>query len=98
MKTIPVWKFTPPNCRKELISCEVEDDEAAKFAEAQAAGLRFTVERLSTGHISMCLEDPALGDFDCVVCDNGPEVVTKRREMLLRFNPTELPQWRESVS
>lgn len=98
MKTIPVLKFTPPNGDREWITCEVPDDEFEHFESARAHGLRLTVEMLRTGEISMCLEHPELGDFDQVICANGQVVVEKRRDLLMRFSPSDMEQFVEAMS
>jgi hypothetical protein len=94
VKTIPITQFLRPNGEQRDITCDVEDDEAAKFFQAQALGLRFTVEILSTREVSMCLEYPSIADYDCEICGNGPEVIGKRRELLMRFDPEMFSIWK----
>ncbi len=95
---VPFTRFTLPNGRQSPDSCFVGDAEFAQWLKIKEAGFRMTVELLSNGHVSMCIEDPALGDFDCVVCPNGPQVPVKLSEMLMRFDRAAVPAWREEMS
>jgi hypothetical protein len=83
--------------RTEEILAPVQDDEYEKFLEMRKHDCFLTVEKLSTGQISQCIQDPRFGDYDIMITDNGPEVVVKRREMLLDFTTEKLLAWREDV-
>lgn len=82
--------------RTEEILTPVQDDEYAKFLSLREQDCRLTVEMLSNGQISQCIEHPGCGDFDCVVTENGPAVVEQRRAMLLRFDVARLQEWKEA--
>lgn len=102
MPTIPFVRFCLPDGRVEHTGVVVEDKMFKIYEVIAALGLRMTVEQLRTGEISMCIEDPLLGDFDCIVCQDGPEVVESLYKMLERFNslsnPTDtVSQWRHDV-
>lgn len=92
--TIPFTRFNLPNGRQSHDETDVGDTEYAAYQKVVAAGLRMTIELLSNGAVSMCIEDPEIGDFDIEVCSNGPAVPEKLSEMLLRFDPTKVEEWR----
>lgn len=48
--------------------------------------------------ISLCIEEPSLGDFDCLVVFNGPAVPVAVRKMLERFDPAKLAEWKKAMS
>ncbi len=96
---IPFIQFLMPGGLQTAQSTEVGDAEFAAWEKVRDCGLRMTVELLSDWQtVSMCIEDPELGDFDCVLAPNGPEVQVKLSEMLLRFNPAKVPAWREEMA
>lgn len=54
-------------------SCDIEGDWQKQLSEiAENQELSFTAEILSTGHVSLCLENHELGDFMCKIATNGP--------------------------
>ena len=93
MKTIPITQFIPPNGQRVQVETDVQDDEYAKFLELTQKGARLTVERLMNGVISQCIEHPEVGDFDMELSQNDETVVSKRREMLLRFDGGKFDRW-----
>lgn len=98
MKEIPFTQFLLPDGRQRPTSIAVDDETFSQYEKVAAAGLRMTVELLSNGMVSQCIEDPELGDFDCVVSSNGPDVPGKLKEMLMRFDPASIPAWKEDMS
>lgn len=103
MPTIPFVRFCLPNGRIEHTGVEVDDKLFDIYKTIESLGLRMTVEQLTTGEISMCIEDPLLGDFDITICSDGPEVLTALTGMLNRFNSLSNPsdavsQWRHDVN
>ncbi len=91
---IPFTRFHPPHGRREEVGMEADAETYALWGRVRDAGLRMTVEVLRTGKVSLCIEDPKLGDYDCKIVNNGPGVVVSARNMLERFNPGELARWR----
>lgn len=96
-KPVPFTQFLLPDGRQRLTSIEVSEEEYAKYEEIRDAGFRMTCELLTTGEVSMCIEDPELGDLDCVVSANGPDVPAKLRDMFLRFDRTNAAEWRKQT-
>lgn len=98
MKSIPFTRFHLPDGRRSETEIEVTDAEFVQFEKVRAAGFRMTVELLQNGMVSQCVEDPELGDFDCVVTANGPQVTVELSKMLLRFDPKVAAKWKEVMS
>lgn len=98
INAVPFTWFKAPNGRQSPDSIFVGDAEFAQWLKIKELGLRMTVEMLSNGRISMCVEDPKLGDFDCIVCANGPAVPGALSKMLFRFDPAAVPAWLEEMS
>lgn len=73
--TVTVLHFIPPNAERVTRQHVVTKETAAAYAKAQAVGLRLTCEVLSTGQVSICLEHPNLGDFDCTVTYSRAESI-----------------------
>lgn len=96
---IPFTEFHRPNGRQTQTSAYVDAETFAAYEKVRADGrLRLTVELLSTGQISQCIED-RLGDFDCVVTADVLEKTTEaRKKMLLRFDLVKLAAWRKEMS
>ena len=90
---IPFTRFHPPYGRREQVGMEADSNTYALWEKVRDAGLHMTVEVLSTGKVSICIEHPKLGDYACKVVNNGPGVVVSARNMLERFNPDELARW-----
>jgi hypothetical protein len=93
-KEIEVTQFLLPDGKQRLIYTEVEQDEYDKYIMIRLLGGRLTAEILQNGAISQCIEVPELDDYDMVVSANGPDVVSDRRKMLLRFDPLDFAQWK----
>lgn len=97
MREIPFTRFHLPNGRQTIETIDVDDITFAHYERAANMGFRMTVEILTNGAISMAIEDRELGDFDCVVCANGPQVSIKLTEMLGRFDESKVREWREQM-
>ena len=87
-------QFLMPHGRKIHFEATVPDKCEEKWKEARAHGLILTVEVLTTGEVSGCLEYPSLGDFDIFVCPNGPEVIDQLTSMITRFDAEALEDWK----
>lgn len=90
---IPFTQYLLPDGRRKETSIDVGPLEHVAFESARACGFRMTCEILTNGLISMAIEHPELGDFDCIVCANGPDVPQKLSNMLLRFDRTKAEEW-----
>lgn len=89
-------RFTPPDGRQTVEETEVSPELAAIALQIRHDGFRFTVELLTTGDVSMCIEDTLsdLGDFDMALAPNGPEVPVALERLLRRYNSTDAQIWR----
>ena len=100
MKPIPITQFLYPNGEVRPLVCDVSDDVAAIYESAiKPLGLRITAECLRhTPLVSLCLEEPELGDFACVLAENSmsePEIVTDAIESMIRkFDHEEFEFWK----
>lgn len=83
--TIDVTRFHLPDGRRSQETTEIADGCASQVALILSCGCRFTSEILQTGMVSCCIEHPDLGDFDCKVTVNGPEVQRGIETMVMRF-------------
>ena len=97
MKTIPFTQFLRPNGRRKPVTLDVSDEAAARFYEAEKLGCRMTVEELTTGEASLCVEHED-GDVDCVVVPNGPGVREAVEAMLLRFSLESFNAWHKEMT
>lgn len=93
-REIPFTQFHLPNGRRSHTTILSGDEEWAAYEKIRGSGLRLTIEILTTGHVSMCIEDPDVGDFDQEVCPNDPQVPLAVSKMLLRFDPSKVEAWR----
>lgn len=94
MNTIEFTRFSLPNGRQSIDTTDVGYAEFDAYKKIRASGFRMTVELLSNGKVSMCIEDPSIGDFDLTISENGPAVPVKLSELLLRFDPKAAEKWR----
>lgn len=84
---LPFTQFHMPNGRQESVSTSVGEAEFEQWKKIRERGFRLTCEMLSDWTtISVCIEDRELGDFDCVLAPNGPEVPKQISAMLLRYD------------
>jgi hypothetical protein len=71
---IPVTEFVLPDGRERPGSFKRSEEITASAYEIIGAGYRFTIERLTTGEISMAVEGDE-GDEDVETVPNAPDVV-----------------------
>lgn len=87
--TVGFTQYMMPNGRKVPVSITLEGpiELESKVQSILDAGLSFGIEMLTTGQISMTIEDIANGmDADIRVCNNGPGVPEKVKELIMGFN------------
>ncbi len=77
---IPFTQFLLPHGRRTPVTFDASPDLEALAAELLAAGYRFEVEVLRTGHVHLDCCGPSLdgegdGPIALEVCPNGPPVV-----------------------
>jgi hypothetical protein len=100
MRPVPITQFLYPNGEKRDLVCDVSDYVAAMYEEViYPLGLRITAECLQgTPIVSMCLEEPKLGDYSCVLATNSkeePGIVKDALEALIRrFDIQEFEFWK----
>jgi hypothetical protein len=88
MPEIKVTQFLLPDGRQKEVFIERPDEIAAMAGKIVAAGYRFTVELLTTGHVSMAIEDDEQ-DHDIELVPNAPGVVGQGFDRLVtRFAAT----------
>lgn len=80
---VPFTQFMQPDGRQKEVATEVDDGLAHAVANIHGRGWRLTAEMLSTGEISLCVEDPEEGDVAIEVVPNGPQVTVAVERLLL---------------
>jgi hypothetical protein len=98
VKTIPITQFLRPNAEKRPRFCDVADDVYDRYMQVvEPLGLQFTAECVPGGFVSICLEEPTLGDFACQLAINSPKdpgLVRKAVEAMVRkFDAEEFKVW-----
>ncbi len=97
MLVVEVTQFIPPNGKTRDISIEVPDDLTEKYTEMRSLGLRLTVEKLMTGIISLCIENPEYGDFKMKLFPDhdpeGPDDLTELIDIIREFDTDEYRIW-----
>ena len=78
-------QYLRPDGRKQDAYITVPQDVYAKAMKINEAGFDLTIEQLSTGDISMCVEGRNM-DLAQRVCGNGPQVPVNVREMIMEFD------------
>ena len=99
--TVEVIQFYAPNGRQSIESTQLPRYLKSQYELMQSCGCRFTAEVLTLHHdgmVSVCIEEPGLGDFDIRVIPNGPKVQEAMAEMLDNFNRTNFEQFKSQVS
>ena len=76
------------------MTTDVSDDCREKYKLMQLSGCRLTAEVLGTGHISLCIEEPALGDYKIEIVQNGPDVQKAIEKMLMEFDSAQFAEWK----
>jgi hypothetical protein len=96
---LPVTQFLYPNGRQEPMTCEVPDPDGAVargYAALTGVGCRLTAEVLpGRGEVSMCVEDPEMGDYANELVPNGRQVPLALAEMVRRFDVESYRAWRD---
>lgn len=72
--TVELVQFKRPASRGVATYCDgVDDKYEAAYKELLGEGLRITAEVLRTGFVSLCIENPKLGDYDSELAFNGAQ-------------------------
>jgi hypothetical protein len=102
MKNIPITQYLHPTGNTRAVTCDVDDDVAYRYENViKPLGLRVTAECIQHSHfVNLCLEEPELGDFVCVLAENlsrEPEIVVEALASLIRnFHVEEYKFWRSA--
>lgn len=90
---VHVTQFIRPSGRRVEATTQLPDDCQEAYDTMLSHSLRFTVEDLSNGVVSTCIEHPELGDFDISLTKNGPEVQAGMVKMLNSFSTEKFQKW-----
>ena len=90
---VEVTQFLRPHGRREAMTTVVPDACRDGYANMLLEHCRLTAEVLTTGHISLCIEDTVYGDFDSRLVANGPDVPKALTDMLTTFRRSDHMQW-----
>ena len=82
---VKVIQFLRPNGKQREQETDLPDSLKSAYQQMLSNGRRFTAEMLTTGEISVCIEDPEKGDLFCEVIPNGPEVQAAMAKMLAEY-------------
>ena len=93
---IEIIQFLRPDGRQQMVKTAIPSELKPKYDAIRDAGLRMTAEVLSTGKVSIWIEDPGRGDFQGAIVNNGPEVPGAIQDLLSGFNAEALAAWREA--
>lgn len=78
-------QYMRPDGRPKPIVIERPMPVVQKSERIRDAGLAFEAEVLLSGQVSMTITSDE-ADLDCVVCDNGPDVLAAVDSMILGFD------------
>lgn len=95
---VEVTQFLLPNGRQVPITVSVPDNLQSKYRILHDCGARLTAEVLTTGAVSVCVEEPEIGDFDIRVHKNGPEVPAAIADMIDVFDPIAFRAWQQEMT
>lgn len=90
--------FVPPKGGQRAVYREAPDEYAPKYRAILDAGCRITLEPLRlTGEVSVCIEHPAIGDFDTEILSPERDDSDKILEMIQRFDRKKFDEWKEQM-
>lgn len=97
---VKMTQFIPPRGHQEIREVEVSNDCAVGYEALTRKGCRLTIERLMTGHISMCIEHEE-GDYDLVLVPRSAlsraSQVDVLERMIKSFNSMKFDTWLDDV-
>jgi hypothetical protein len=87
---VQVRQYLRPNGRIENVTTDLSDDLASHYSEMIALGWNFGAEVLTTGNISLTIEDLDKGeDITGRIVSNDPSVQSAMEDMLREQFPRE---------
>lgn len=98
MLTVDYTQFSLPNGHQTFHQLEIEDPSGVlkvNYLALLECGCHLTLEQLTTGAYSFCVEEPNLGDFDCQL-EKDP--VSGFAKLLARFRAKEAALWQKNMS
>jgi hypothetical protein len=91
---ITVTQYLRPHGKQVQANAPISDDYQEQYETMQKCGARLTAEVLTTGEVSITIEDPLTkNDFDNEICANNPEVTKAMEALLGRFDETKYKTW-----
>jgi len=90
---IEVIQFSLPYGRQKLVIFDAPDALEPKYLSIQRCGCRLTAEALTTGLISLTIEEPNLGDYMIQLVQRVEEIEQTFAEMLDKFDERMFDRW-----
>lgn len=95
---IEITQFLLPDGRQRRCTLVIPDELGGQYERIKRSGVRLTAEVLTTGEVSLCLEDPGVGDdFDIRVVENGPAVPQAWEDMIRQFDTAAYKAWHNDM-
>lgn len=87
MLIVDVTQYVLPDGKKKIIKAAVSDELTSKYEEIKNSGCNLSVEVLTTGLVSLAIEDP-IADGDCSIdVVNNSEAIATLERLISNFNP-----------
>lgn len=91
---IEATQFLRPNGEQRTLLGMVSVECRLGYEVMRKAGCRLTMEELMSGQVSVCIEEPELGDYNIRIVSNGPEVTRAVEAMLKGFDAKAFEAWK----
>jgi hypothetical protein len=92
-KKITVKHFYRPNGCCEYETVEIDERYFPNYCKIIECGCRITAEVLTTSVVSLCIENPEMGDFDIKICENNGSTIEILEKMIDNFSEEEYKDW-----
>lgn len=93
---VDVTQFLLPNGEQRKRIWELPGVIPEQVEKIRSCGARLTAEVLTTGEVSVCIEDEDIGDdFDIRVIPNGPAVPEATTTMINNFCVQAFETWKQ---
>jgi len=90
---IEVTQFLLPHGRKKYVLFDVSDIVEPQYLAIQRCGCRLTAEALTTGIISLTIEELNWGDFMIRLVDRVEDIEETLTNMLEAFDELKFDKW-----
>lgn len=94
---MPAVEYVRPNGRRVHHTVEVPKALEDQVLALRERGCWLAGEVLTTGQVSLTIEHKE-GDFDGILCPNGPEVQEATETLIGRFDAERFDRWLREVS